>query len=64
MPIRDTATVGEWTVNAVVDSDGHLTLWLTHTDKTAIMMIEEDFGERDGECQLRFTTSNIERTQP
>jgi hypothetical protein len=49
--------LGEWRIGAVVDDDGHLTLWVSNTDESKVYEI--DAGEPD-DFQIRLTTVGIE----
>lgn len=51
-----------WTVEALVDDDGHLNIWVKHADGTTIHDTDADLGDGvDGEdLGFRFTTSGIE----
>ena len=46
-----------WVVKALVDDDGHLTVWVSHNDGTDVREIEN--GDPDG-YQIRLTTKGIE----
>ena len=48
----------EWTVSTSVDADGHLTVWISHTDGTDITQL--DIDSFDDEWMERFTTEKIE----
>lgn len=48
-----------WIVSTSVDEDGHLTVWIDHTDGTEVHAIGIDtYAE---EWRERFTTDKIER---
>ena len=53
--------VEEWIVHLVSDEDGHLTIYVAHTDGSSIHDI--DCGDVGGENELayRVTTHNIEK---
>lgn len=49
----------DWKLDTVVDSDGHLNIYVSHTDETEVMDVGEDLG--DGvEWGCRLTTKGIE----
>jgi hypothetical protein len=52
-------TIGNFTINAYVDNDHHLTVWITSTDGSLVQDISGDIGER-GEFAVRLTTTKIE----
>ena len=55
------ASIEPWNVKAVVDSDGHLNLYITNTESRLVNEIETGQGDGDGEpFALRFTTPLIE----
>lgn len=51
--------VTDWKVKKVVDADGHLTLFVAHTDGSPIIEVDEDLGS-DVEFFKRLTTRDIE----
>ena len=52
--------VGQYTIGAYVDNDGHLTLWIEADDGTKIHAIGDDISSNDQEWIERFTTESIE----
>jgi hypothetical protein len=52
-----------WTVDPVIDDDGHLNIYINNNDMTDISDVES--GQGDGtngeQLALRFTTARIER---
>lgn len=52
--------IGEWTVHSIVDDDGHLSVYITHSDSTPIYTVDEDISVSDIEWAARFTTEGIE----
>ena len=55
------ANIEPWNVKAMVDSDGHLNLYITNTESRLVNEIETGQGDGDGEpFALRFTTPLIE----
>lgn len=56
MSVDVLAPGGGWTVEAMVDRDGHLNLWLYHKDGSAIMECSGDTCEDE----QRYTTEDIE----
>ena len=51
---------GKWSVHLFEDSDGHLSVWLSHEDGTLPVATDADIA--DGyEWGERFTTRQIER---
>ena len=53
-------THNNWTIESVVDTDGHLTIWIKHKDRTDIHALDYD-GSCEGWSE-RFTTVGIEQT--
>jgi hypothetical protein len=57
------AILGEWEVQLIVDTDGHLNAYVKHSDGSEISEIES--GEGDGingeALAVRFTTASIEK---
>jgi len=53
--------VKEWTVHLCSDDDGHLTIYVAHTDGSRLYDV--DCGEIGGENEIgyRVTTDNIEK---
>lgn len=50
-----------WTIHTVVDSDGHLNLYIENDDASKIIEVETGQGDGDHEqMALRFTTQQIE----
>jgi hypothetical protein len=47
----------DWSVSTVVDSDGHLNIYVSHVDGTEVMDVGEDISD-DWGCRL--TTQKIE----
>jgi hypothetical protein len=54
-----TISIGQFTIYAATDSDGHLTLWVTSVDGSPVHDIGADIGEL-GEFAVRLTTGTIE----
>ena len=54
--------INEWVVELIVDSDGHLNVYIDHKDKSGVIHCEVD-GMTDSEEQWadRFTTVRIEK---
>lgn len=48
-----------WSLNTVVDRDGHLNLYVSHADGTEVIDIGEDLGS-DSEWGCRLTTQKVE----
>jgi len=48
----------QWHIQADVDSDGHLSLRVSHKDGTAVMTVDEDLEDYG----VRLTTAGIERS--
>ena len=55
-------TIENWTIDFRTDDDGHLTLGINHTDKSEVMIINEDLSTNESEWVDRFTTKRIEDT--
>lgn len=53
--------IGNFEIKAVVDGDGHLTLWVKSTDGSPVIDIGEDVALSDNEFAVRLTTQEIER---
>jgi len=51
---------GQWTIQLLEDLDGHLSVWLTHDDKTPPVSLDSDIAIGD-EWGERFSTLEIER---
>ena len=56
---RMTYSIGQFTIHATTDSDGHLTLWVTSVDGSPVHDIGADIGEAE-EFAVRLTTGTIE----
>ena len=57
---------GQWTIQFLEDLDGHLSVWLTHDDKTLPVSLDADIAIGDEwavpyEWGERFSTLEIER---
>ena len=52
--------IKNWTIDFRTDDDGHLTLGINHTDKSEVMIINEDLSTNESEWVDRFTTKRIE----
>ena len=53
-------TIGSFTINATVDNDGHLTIWVASHDGSPVIDTGADIGNT-GEFSVRLTTEAIER---
>lgn len=51
--------VGQWTIIASVDDDGHLSTFISHEDGSEVFATDSDIGKED-EWAERFTTQAIE----
>jgi hypothetical protein len=61
--------INDWIVELVVDSDGHLNVYINHKDKSPVIQCDiEGMAENDEQWAERFTTVGIESdysaTQP
>ena len=54
----------EWLVEATLDDDGHLTIWITHADDSGVEPIGLDDGRVENGWSDRFTTRIIESEEP
>lgn len=53
--------LGKFEINASVDEDGHLTLWVVSTDGSPVIDMGESVAASDSEFAVRLTTEEIER---
>jgi hypothetical protein len=53
--------VGSFEINASIDGDGHLTLWVQSADGSPVVPVDEDVAASDHEFAVRVTTKRIER---
>lgn len=53
-------TIKDWQIQASVDDDGHLNLFVSHEDGSEILELNHDFGLDDDEWGERFSTKTIE----
>lgn len=58
------AVVGGYAVKARLDEDDHLTLFVSHSDGSPVLFIDEDIAAADSEFAVRLTTQEIEDQQP
>jgi hypothetical protein len=54
------AIIGSFTVNAIIDNDGHLTIWVASRDGSPVIDTGADIGNTS-EFSVRLTTTDIER---
>lgn len=52
--------LGNFEIQATLDADGHLTLFVNSTDGSKVIDIGEDIAASDNEFAVRLTTSAIE----
>ena len=52
--------IGDWVIEGVLDDDGHLTVFITHSDESEIYQCDPDIG-KENEWANRFTTEQIEK---
>jgi len=55
----ETLNINKWSIEGVIDDDGHLTVFITHEDNTEISACNADIG-KENEWAERFTTMKIE----
>lgn len=53
-------SIGDWNIDASVDDDGHLTVFINHDDGTQVNACDADIASNDTEWAERFTTEGIE----
>lgn len=54
-------TAGPWKISAVLDDDGHLSLYVTHEDGTTIADTGADIASSETEWAVRLTSDGTER---
>lgn len=57
---RQKSQLGQWTVEAIVDKDGLLTLSVSHEDRSKVLCLDVDTSTNETEWADRFTTKNME----
>jgi len=54
--------INDWVVELIVDSDGHLSVYIDHKDKSPVIMCDIEMEtDNDKQWADQFTTLNIER---